>query len=622
MADTATLNRQLGTQQVDIPADAAGEAESMRGKTDQEIVQRITLLAEESDQHAKGRHDTFERMYRLYQSRFNWTGKADWQSKLPLPEMFTLLEDFTGVFAGALMPGGQWFTVRDTWMRDQSRQLIVQRMMESLLEDHLDFGTILRPVLLTGAIGGMAPVKIGVDSSGPVPFPALEHWDPRDVKLDFTGRARFIILDTEIDPYQLEEWAEHGLFDMDRAREAMKSGRDQTGGGDFDHVSKSLHWREFWGDLPDKDGTAIIRNGHAVVINKQVLLRPPIDNPFNHGEFPVTFSMPLRVPFKVYPPGLAEQVSGLVLMLVELANSVMDATFYSTVQAYMYDVDRVRAGDIRRGMWPGRAFPVEDLGSGPGIQRLEAGKVPLEAMVIGQWLQTGIGRGTTMGETTTGIETPGSRRKTAREYTLKQGQTNALLRTMGRDQELTFLQPTLNKVLSVFAQVTLQSQSVFFSPEMVEILGPGPALLLAQLDAEQRAELLTKGMRFRAHGISGALALNEDLQRLLGMAEVLSRDADMWQQVKKPALARKIVESHRQIADDLLYSPEEMQAMAAQAEAAQGGQPAPMGPGGGGLPAFLRGVRPNRLLPPLRSPTRGAPRALPRLSPNVVTGGV
>ena len=622
MADLATQGRQVGSQQVDIPVEAAEDAESMRKKSDEEVCTRINLLADTSDEHAAPRHQTFDRMYRMYLSRFNFTGKAQWQSKAPVPRLFNLLENACAIFAGAMMPGARWFSVRDTWMRDSTRALMVQQMMESLLEDHVALDLLLRPTLLTGMIGGMAPVKVGVDSSGKIPFPSLELWDPRDVKLDFTGRGRFMILDTEVDPYMLEEWAEDGLFDMDRVKDAVDSARADASGGDFDTVSKSLHWREFWGDLPDRDGKAIIRNGHGIIINKRILLRPLIDNPFNHGRLPVVLGCPLRVPFKLYPPGLAEHVSGLVLMLTELANNVLDATLYASVQAYMYDIDRVDPADIRRGIWPGRAFGVEDLAQGPGIQRFEAGEVPLDAMAIGQWLDNEISRDTNISENATGIETPGSRRKTAREVVTRTGQSMTILRTMARDQELTFLQPVLNTLLSVFAQVTLQSRRFFSSPETIEILGPAAALLLAQCSAEQRAELLTKGMRFRAFGVSGSLALNEDLQRLLGMAEVLSRDPQgMWPMVKKAALARKIVEAHRQVPDDILYTEQQMAQMAAQVQAAAGGGGAAGPMPGPGIPAFLQGARPNRLMPPLRPPMRGQPRALPAMNPNVVMRG-
>ncbi len=609
MADLATISKQVGTKQVDIPPEAALEAASMRRKADTDICQRINQLSDTADEHAAPRHRTFDKMYRMYLSRFNFAGKAQWQSKAPVPRLFNLLENACAIFSGAMMPGVQWFTVRDTWQRSKGRATIIQKMMEMLLEDRVNLDLLLRPSMLTGMIGGMAPVKVGVDSSSDIPYPSLELWDPRDVKLDFTGRGRFIILDTEIDPYMLEEWGEAGLFDMDRVREATASTREEGTGSEFDTISKSLHWREFWGDLPDKEGKAIIRNGHGVVVNKRILLRPLIDNPYNHGRLPVVLGCPLRVPFKLFPPGFAEHVSGLVLMLTDLANNVMDATFYASVQAYMYDVDRVDPGDIRRGIWPGRAFGVQDLHLGPGIQRFEAGKVPMDAMAVGQWIDNEIGRDTMISENATGIETPGSRRKTAREVTTRTGQTMTILRTMARDQELTFLQPILDFVLSVFAQVTLQSKRVFYSPEMIQILGPQGAGLMALLEAEQRAEALTKGMRFRAHGVSGALSLNEDLQRLLGMAETLSRSPEMWARVNKAQLARRIVESHREMPDEVLYSDEEM-AQREQAEMA-----APAGPGGGA------GGGSGRLTPPVRPPRKGQPRALPRLAPQVVTGG-
>ena len=77
MADLATQGRQVGSQQVDIPVDAAGEAESMRKKSDEEVCTRINLLADTSDEHAAPRHQTFDRMYRMYLSRFNFWRRED-----------------------------------------------------------------------------------------------------------------------------------------------------------------------------------------------------------------------------------------------------------------------------------------------------------------------------------------------------------------------------------------------------------------------------------------------------------------------------------------------------------------------------------------------------------------
>jgi hypothetical protein len=632
----------FGLQQNDIPEEAAKQSQHLARTSSKDIAQLLVTLRDTAKEKAAGRHSTVARMRNLYLSRFDWQGKAVWQSKAPIPRLFSLLENWASIYAGALMPNARWFQVQDKWGMGDARAVQIERIQRANISDAGLYG-LVRPMLLTGGIGGFAPIKVGVDSSGDLPKPAIDLWDPLDVYLDWTGRSRFLIAESEVDPYMLREWAEQGMFSESAVDRAIKEGNTNPDATSGEKETRTLKWTEFWGDLVEKDGECLMRNCTAVMIGDRTIIRRPIENPFLDKSSPFVLVQPLRVPFLTYSPGLAEHVSGLVRMLTELANAVMDEALFSSVQAYMYDVDRVRPQDLVRGIYPGKAIGVENLAEGPGMERLQLGGVSSDAMGVMQYLDNETQRDVSVVESMTGVPTPGSRRKTAREAVSNQNAAMGLTRAMARDLEITALEPILDKVLSVFAQVTTKDKRAFFTPEMLEILGPQGAIYMAALDYEARAIMVTRGVVHKATGISGAQSMNEDLNHLMALAEAFHRSPDMWANVNVRKLQEKLAELHRLAPDDVLLTEAEvaakqqaqMQQMAmaqaqAQAQLAGAGVPGggPPGPGTGVPPqppgpgASLQGPPArNTLIPPRRPMPMGSPRSIPRLSPNVVVGG-
>ena len=590
---TSGFTRDLpGAQQADIPIDAAKDSEPLKGMSDQDVVSRLSTLVTACEEHASNRYNTIRRQWRLYHEQYDWSKKQAWQSKIPVPRTFATVEQAVALYSAGLVPSENWFRLEDTWMASAGREHALTKLQQGNLKA-AGFYEMLRLGLLSGFLGGTIPVKVGVDSRGPLHYPVHLLWDPLDVKMDWSGRNRFIVLESEVDGYTLEQWAEQGLYEESRVEDALKSswpGDLRTKLNTWDMAMPTHFCQEFWGDLTDDKGKLEMANCTFVVIDKTVLLRKPIENPYGFGSPPIVIGQPLRVPYRVWAAGLIEHVGGLARMMTELANAVMDASLFASVQAYQYDIERVRVADLRRGIYPGKMFGVSNLGAGPGIERFEAGQVPTDALGVINYLDNELQRDTGINESQTGTETPGSRRKTATEVERRHGQSTTIIRTMARDLEMTWLEPLLDMTLSLFAQVTSKNTKALFDPQLVRALGPQWSLTLRALDEELRSEVLSKGMRHEARGISSSIALNEDLQRLLGFAEAAHADPEMWGRVNKRVLLEKVVALHRQSPDELLIPEEEYQqqqqqaaqlAMAArQGQQGQGGWSPPSAQGG------------------------------------------
>lgn len=576
-----------GATQIDIPLEAAEESEPLKGASDEKIVQRLQALVTACDDYAARRYRTIRRMWQLYYEQYDFSRKQAWQSKVSIPKVFSTVESAVALYSAGLIPSDQWFRIEDTLKKNDSRGFALEQIMRQVL-GATGFYEQLRLGLMSGFLGGIIPTKVGVDSRGPIHYPVHQLWDPLDVKLDWSGRNRFLVLESEIDGYTLRRWAEDGLFEMERVEKAIKSspsGDLRSRQSSWDTVMPGLHCREFWGDLVDDDGTLLMANCTFMVINGTVLLRRPIENPFNHGSPPIVLGAPLRVPFRVWAPSMMEHVSGLARMLTELANAVMDASLFASVQAYQYDITRVRSADLKRGIYPGKMFGVTDLQGGPGIERFEAGEVPTDALGVMNMLDQEIQRDTGITEHTTGTDAPGGKgRTTAREVLTRHTQSMGIIRSMAHDLEISYLEPVLNMTLSVFAQVTARNPRVFLQEDIRKVIGTGAALALQLLDEQSRTDLLTKGIRHRARGISSSVSLNEDLQRLLGFAEAASKSPEMWGRIRHRELLERAAILHRLPPDEILVPEQEYQQMmqqraAAMAQMQQGSPPGQQQPG-------------------------------------------
>jgi hypothetical protein len=551
-----------GAAQIDIPPAAAEESEPLKGVPDEKIIQRLETLVTACDDYASHRYRTIRRMWRLYYEQYDFSRKQAWQSKISMPRTFATVEAAVALYSAGLIPSDQWFRIVDSLSKDDARGFALEQVMRPVIRS-TGFYEQLRLGLMSGFLGGLIPTKVGVDSRGPIHYPVHQLWDPLDVKLDWSGRNRFLVLESEVDGYTLREWAKSGLFEEERVEQAIKSSpagnlRDRQ--SSWDRVWPGLHCREFWGDLVDDDGTLLMANCTFMVINGSVLLRRPIENPFDHGSPPIVLGAPLRVPYRVWAPSMMEHVAGLARMFTELANAVMDATLFASVQAYQYDVARVRPADLRRGIYPGKMFAVTDLQMGPGIERFEAGKVPSDSLGVMNMLDQEMQRDTGITEHTTGTEAPGSGgRKTAREVLTRHTQSMGIIRSMAHDLEVTYLEPLLNMTLSVFAQVTARNPRVFLQPDIRKVIGMNAALALQLLDEQSRTDVLTKGIRHQARGISSSISVNEDLQRLLGFAEMAAKVPEMWGRIRHRSLLERAAILHRLPPDEILVPEQEYQ---------------------------------------------------------------
>ena len=613
-------------EQNDIPLDAAqaAEGERYRAEDDRHIVARVKELRDGCMSYAANRHATIRRMRRLYADQHDFTKKATWQSKVWSPEVFGLVGKAVALYESALTTSERWFSVEDEWAGSPHRERVLEQIQRRNLVK-AGFYELMGIALQEGFIGGTIPLVVGVDSRERFPQVSLTLWDPLDVARDWSGRDRFLILRSEVDAYQLRAWAEQGLYEEERVEAALRTSKPMASNSPLtDEKVLTCTCDIFWGDLPAGEGGAAERgkllgppNAHCVVINEEVLLRPLVPNPWvGWGKAPVIFGHPLRSAFRPWPGGLVEHVSGLARMITEVLNALLDDLMYATVPVMQYDAKRINKADLQRGLYPGKLIGGDMEGGAPLISPAVATRVPVEAFSVVALLDKKIQAAFQVTEHTSGNPgMSGSRdRATATEIRSYMGQSLQLVNTMAKDLQVSCFEPLLDCILAVFAQAAGSSRGAWMQPEMVQALGPEAALILAMLEDEVRAEVLTRGVRHKAKGISGAVSASEDMQKLMAFGMAAKQDAEMWAMVKKRNLLEKLAALNRQDPDTLLYTEEEVQQrMAERARVLAPPPGAPVGLPPGAMPG--QGGPPIPMLGSQGMPPGMPPRPMPAMPP-------
>lgn len=435
----------------------------------------------------------WENAWRLFNNKWDFSQKEDWQSRRTLPKVTMTVKRLSATITRILSMSSDWFGVETSAPSQQKYLNVVKDLMYWFLgEDNADFESIfsnaievgmlsqIMPVLCTWDVEGwhhptatedaamMAGPEKGPDPLlsqlqgvpspfGPAPVAAptrpnipkqdgklrYELLSPDNVILDPTGRFRGVIIERHYTRGEFAAEAEvrtfinvdlvmsHQYTVMDKeARENRKKGQIHTIDKD------SVYLQEFWGDLYSESGDCLLKNKYFIVANKAYIVLPPTDNPFWHDEIPLVVAGMVSVPFSVYHQGFISMNADSFELWVEFINLTIDYFQKIMIGMNEIDMDMIYDPDEQNTdvAFPGKMWKKKNSGGKPMISAVPMGDLPQGTMPFLQLISHELSDGTALTDASEG--TPRTRGKqSAQEFTRRMAEAGVLLDYIYRNIE-------------------------------------------------------------------------------------------------------------------------------------------------------------------------------------------
>ncbi|TVR78982.1 MAG: hypothetical protein EA405_13610 [Rhodospirillales bacterium] len=515
------------------------------------------------------RDDVWRENWNLYWGVHDWEGKADWQSRLAMPEAANFVDRWSAAMREALISAGRWFVVEDP--KDPDRQLVphIEKLMDYLLgrcgrtpQGHvIAFPAVFEDLMKIGSLMQCA-AAVTWDEVGR--FVSVEAVDPRLVWLDPTGRGQYRMRRSEIDKHALLSMAAVTLGDDGESlynvseieqlsalvSEQERQAREASAAHSSDTTStrKPITLDEYLANIVLEDGTVVGENQVVVVANDRFIIRGPEDNPWWHGQDWLVTAPMVTVPFSVYGKSYMEDWSSVAYAFTEMSNLVMDAAVVQAMKSFAVQANALSdTQQLGQSLEPLKMYLLED-GRLPRefIAEIDMGTLGPEVLSVWEALKSEMREGAKLNEIALGQMAP-SAGTTATEIQQTQQSSSAVVRSIARTVEERLLEP----VLTLMWATALQHLD-FESPEVQSHIGPDAAGMLAA----RREEFLGEGVTFRVRGISAMVDRQAKLRNMLSMLQVVASNEALMQAFMNRFSVEKVLD---QLVQQFGVDPTEME---------------------------------------------------------------
>lgn len=596
-----------------------------------------------ADDIRRPRYQIWSECWDLYNGRYDWSGKEDWQAKINIPKVRQVVDKATAAFRRALVRMKRFYHIESETRLGIEKGFFTMSLIDYWLDQINfleEFSTGLKAGLITSTIIYKAYPRWITDNQpryetkfikqkldnmgvplGEITIPKLELVD--------SPRTRWSLGYSAVDPFNMwvgprnnyhiekvtkdfayiEEMMLKGVYD----RDAVETLRTRTGAG-VDHYleavrkgehpdtfqskfSQAIDLYHYWGDLYDDKGSILAHNVTYTMAGAtansggvgsgaaDIVLRPPISNPFFHGKDPYIIGTPYIVPFSTYNRGIVEDIIGIAKMITELANVIIDGAQFDALQAYEVDEDLLSdPRQAKRGIYPGVAFitkAYENPGQKNVVRSITTGKVPQLALNVmnfldrEQQLSASMVSGNSPMKTTSG---------TLGEFEQQAGMAGDSLDDAARTVEETVMDDMLDKI----AGVIYQYHDDYTLPRLTENF-PSTANELADMSEVERYATMMGGFAFKARGISIFMDKAQDLQKINSFLQLIGNIPGILTRINLDEMLENIIIG-------IGWNPSKIilnnQGTSVYPPAVQGGQPAEQGP-----PPMAGPGNPNKLTP-------------------------
>lgn len=494
------------------------------------------------------RDDVWKHNVDLYFSRFDFSKKADWQTKQPMPEAATFIERWSAAVRAALLHPGAWYSVGApstntgqslSELEPAFRKMLgfyLDRCGTSALGQPLGFEAVFEDqTKLAALIASAATVTweervIAGQVKGRVRVDAI---DPREVLLDPTYRGVFRGRCYEIDYADLlgMTQADPSLWDME-AIKGLKSYHDKDTNVDRSGLAghgvdpgadrKVIKIEEWYARLTDENGEDAYGDKQLVIVaNDITVIRGPERNPYTHGMDWVVFAPAIRVPLSVYGKTYVETWGDLADTFVMLTNLIIDAAKMAALNAYAVNKDALDdPNQLADGISPNmtlltaNGYSVEDL-----IREVPLGNLSPSAVQVWTAIRQEMREGASTNDLDLGQAVPKGE-VTATEINAVQRGSTELLQAIAASLEV----GCVDVMLSLIFLTALQH----FSEDDVELKAAIGERYFNMFVAN-RGDFIRLAPAFRARGISGLIEKRQKLQQMLQVLQLMSTSPQLLQ---------------------------------------------------------------------------------------------
>lgn len=560
------------------------------GMTDEELAQFFNNAFTTADEARKPREAVWKESWQLYMGQYDWSGKADWQSKSNIPKVRTAVDRTAAAFRRSLIRLKQFYQVESESQLGREKGLFSIQLLDYWL-GRSNFTEEFTTSVKTGLVTSMSILKVFWDWTPETVFDVDTDtkYEPRkefgvEVGLDanksvqlkeydrvvgkFCVKAvdpfRFWILprfqgnavfeQTEMQLSDLEILAERGIYSKSAIKEikqkrmeAYRTAQEEAKRKGENAESASIFFKpvelfHYWGDIYNDEGECKMRNATFTIADKEIIIRKPRKNPFFHGKVPYVWGSPFIVPFSTYNRGMVEDVTGLATMITELANLVVDGAQFEAAKGFEVDIDLLNdRGDLRDGIYPGVVLPKKGLQSGPVDKKLitpiDTGKVPTESIGV-------LGLLTNEFNDAMNITLPGlNTTKKASRTTAKEAEIRSSGGFEGIEDAARTIEETLvNPFLEIAIKTIYQFHDDYIMPRLIENFSQTSSLL-RDMTSEERYVTMVGDHSFKARGISLLFDKQQNLQRVIEFMQLAGSIPGVLQKVNIDAFLEEIFNS-------------------------------------------------------------------------------
>ena len=500
-----------------------------------------------ADEARKPRETVGRKGWDLYNNVYDWSDKAWWQSKAPIPKVRQSVDKAVGIFRKTLLRLNPFFGTQaesklgkqkgnftllltDYWF-DQSAAIeafvtafkcglitgtsVVKIWWQTVrdFKPELEITSQEVPITEFGVETGVTTeekrdVKFVEHKKGKLGIAAVDSFNfwvvpNSNLKIERTVVTldSIMVLTEGKDPIYIKEAA---LRLRDRSATKIEDIEAARRKGEAPPLTsayiKTVELFHVWGDIYDKTGRVAMANGSFTMADKDILLRKARPNPFYHKQAPYVIGSPYLVPFSTYNRGMVEDVYEIAKNITELANVIFDGGLYDALKAFAIDADQLDdPSEAKQGLYPGKTYVKNgNKAMVPGqklIETVDVGKIPDEAMNAKAMFEQYYAEGTYMNEWVSGQG--GRTGRTLGEVNIKTQSALEGLDESARNLEISVLEPGVEMA----AKVIYQFHEDFTLPRLIENY-PQVALLLQQMSPAERYATMIGGFSFKVRGLS------------------------------------------------------------------------------------------------------------------------
>ena len=568
-----------------------------------------------ADEHRKPRETVWDIAWDLYNGRYDWSEKEDWQAKVNIPKVRGVVDKAAGSFRRALIRMKRFYHIESETRLGVEQGFYTMNMLDYWLEQ-INFVEEFTTGLKGGLITSTLVFKIFWDwytNSEP----RWEQRTRREPVMEFGIKVGEVEVPDEyvtrepktmgrlgikaIDPYNfwigerngyriekatvefsyLEALAKKGVYSKEaveklyqRGQEGLARTKEQARKQERVNTNAASRFNRpvdiyhFWGDLYGEDGRVKARNVLYTMGDKDVVLRKPQSNPLFHGRDPYVVGTPYIVPFSTYNRGIVEDIAGIAQMITNLSCLIIDGAQFDAIQAYEVDTDLVEdAGtkSLKKGIYPGIVIPTkgyENPQMKPVVRTITTGRIPQLAIQVMAMLDreqqlsssvTNAARGQDIGTETLG------------EFQSIVGSANEGLDEAARTVEET----TLNELLEKSIATVYQYNEDYTLTRLTENF-PDTSLAMIDMTPEERYATMLGQFTFKARGVSIMMDKAADLKQLDSFTKFISAIPGAMTRINVDELLENIIIGVGWNPSKILLNPGNQPVMPV---AMQGGQP-------------------------------------------------